>query len=293
MVRAVLALDCGSGGTRVWKGDERLPWPSGGKAPVMSEVLRSKERVSELIPHLRALVTTHGPCFIGATAGVRYSLENGIISDSDVQTLRSSLPDQCVFSVLSPIQEARLELRCMLHHLGEPAVMLSMGGKSMQLGTEGALYSLPFAMHLGYDALQSASLCWPDRIAALGMEYRRRVEEEQKVQQISTLEGNICGITDTVDAARQLGLVNRPLTVQDFLAVVSAKVASFMSREQGDAGLSRGDYVLIARLMLLDAVLSILVSPASTLAFRDDFVASWTAGFFHEGADMNAAEFSP
>ena len=31
------------------------------------------------------------------------------------------------------------------------------GGKSMQLGRESALYSLPFAMHVGYDMLTAAA----------------------------------------------------------------------------------------------------------------------------------------
>ena len=61
--------------------------------------------------------------------------------------------------LLSPLDDARFELAAVRRQRpGCSAAMLSMGGKSMQLGSEGRLVSLPFAMHLGHDLLKASPI---------------------------------------------------------------------------------------------------------------------------------------
>lgn len=83
------------------------------------------------------------------------------------------------------------------------AAMLSMGGKSMQLGREDALHSLPFAMHLGFGILtghRDRALSWPERLALVSATYERLTAEAKLRQNIPTIEGLVVGVTDTVQA---------------------------------------------------------------------------------------------
>jgi len=158
-----LALDCGSGGTRIWRRTtrggaiERVAWPAGGKAPVLSAILSSTDGREAFAAALRGLPS---PPFIGATAGMRHAMSTGVVTEDHVDALRALLPAGAVLAVLSPLDEARHELRALRQcYPDQSAAMISLGGKSMQLGREGSLASLPFAMHLGSDMLEEPGVC--------------------------------------------------------------------------------------------------------------------------------------
>jgi len=156
-----LAIDCGSGGTRVFRlldaGVERLPWPDGEKAPVLSHILASADGRAAFAAAVSKLPSDD--IFVGATAGVRHALDSGAASPADIEALRTLLPAGASLELLSPLDEARFELAALRRQRpGCSAAMLSMGGKSMQLGSEGRLVSLPFAMHLGHDLLKASPI---------------------------------------------------------------------------------------------------------------------------------------
>ena len=156
-----LAIDCGSGGTRDFRlidaGVERLPWPDGEKAPVLSHILASADGRSAFAAAVSKLPSDD--IFVGATAGVRHALDSGAASPADIEALRTLLPAGASLELLSPLDEARFELAAVRRQRpGCSAAMLSMGGKSMQLGSEGRLVSLPFAMHLGHDLLKASPI---------------------------------------------------------------------------------------------------------------------------------------
>jgi hypothetical protein len=312
-----IALDCGSGGTRIYQrkasggGIQRLKWPGplqaeqgepsregslyGGKAPVLSQCLGSTTGNAAFANPLRSLPS---PPFIGATAGLRHSIDTGKLSWADVDALRCLLPPGSALSVLSPLQEARFELRALRrHHPDCDCAMVSMGGKSMQLGREATLCSLPFAMHLGYGLLQEKGGgneddgrgqqgSWPQLVDFVSTSYQQRAAEAVERQRLTPLDGAVVGVTDCVDLARELGLLDRPpIGVARLLDVLDACVTRFANRQGGRSGLVKSEIVLLARAMALAAAARYLFAPSATVTFPSGFAVSWTEGYFLESDD--------
>lgn len=277
----MLAIDCGSGGTRIWRakkkgGVERVKWPSGG-APVLSRVLPTDEGRRDFAHDVKSLAA---PCFIGATAGLRHAQLTGDISEADIEALRSLLPATCTFRILSPLEEAQFELASLRQHAPDATAMISMGGKSMQVGSEGNLFSLPFAMHLGDGMLRRAAEPWPDRVAATALAYESRCDEAAaESERLGLLDGVVHGVTDTVDVARCLKLVNRPpIPARSVVDALDACVAHYERRDPSSLG--RADVTLLARVLALRTVARRL-RPSCALCFRDDFCVTWTEGYLH------------
>ena len=113
--RVGVCVDCGSGGIRVWQitfgnfGPEfnKLRCPN--KPPPIAHCCATPEGRSMFAKFIETLPK---PCFIGATAGVRYAIEQSKeLKEEDVEALRRLLPDGCVLSVLTGEEEGRYELR--------------------------------------------------------------------------------------------------------------------------------------------------------------------------------------
>lgn len=283
---AELAIDCGSGGTRAWRrrpggGVERVPWPGGGRAPVLSEALSSAAGREAFASGVRQLPAAP---FIGATAGLRHALERGTLTEGHVEALRALLPAGAVVSVLSPLDEAQYELRALRQaYPDSTAAMLSLGGKSMQLGREGCLTSLPFAMHLGYDLLQSAGPSWPADVAAAQRAYATAAASAVSLQGLQLIDGLVAGVTDAVDVGEALGLLDAPPLPRDaLLQALTTCVGKFrdMSRDR----LARADFLLLARALAVHAAAAAMLAPEASFVFPSAGRVSWTEGFFLAGA---------
>jgi len=260
---------------------------------VISEACADPEILRSFTQGMRTLVTEQrgAPVLVGATAGLRQALDEGVVTQKQILELRQLLPPKCALRILTPQQEAHYELRCMREFTEASHAMMSMGGKSMQLGREKALYSLPFAMHMGYDFLiENDKLEWRERIPALEAEYVRLASEEMSRQGIGLIEGTVVGITDTVQVAKKLQLVGKTMKVKDFLEALTAEIDKFMQLESMN-GLKRENVVFAARVILMKAVIATIIDPEAHLLFRDDFKVSWTAGFFLDGAEMHENVF--
>mmetsp|Transcript_50225 Transcript_50225/g.58627 ORF Transcript_50225/g.58627 Transcript_50225/m.58627 type:complete len:293 (+) Transcript_50225:38-916(+) len=276
----MLVIDCGSGGTRICrktkKGVERLKWPKG-RAPVLSNVLPSDERRRDFASDINALAA---PCLIGATAGLRYALLTGTVSEADIEALRELLPENCTFQILSPLEEAQLELASLLFNIPDAVTMISMGGKSMQIGCEANLFSLPFAMHLGYGMLKkSRNGPWRERVAAAAHEYEAKCDEAAENDRIALLDGTIWGVTDTVDVAISLKIVNRsPMPVGNLIEALDACATYYT--ESDPLVLDCDDMTLLARVLALRTVAKKL-KPSCAISFRSDFGVTWAEGYLH------------
>lgn len=277
-----IAIDCGSGGTRVWQkkgggGVERLRWPGGGKAPVLSRALQSASGREKFAA---AVLQLPSAPFIGATAGLRHALQTGRVSEDDVEAFRALLPPGTLFVVLSPLDEAKYELRALRQvHADQSVAMISLGGKSMQLGREDSLVSLPFAMHLGYDLLQTAGPSWIDNISAANRAYEMATERAISDQQLEPISGLVVGVTDVMDVATSLQLIDGlPISRDEFLKVLGLCVDSF--RKDSCVNLSHHDFHLLARSLALQAVVGALLTPDAQLIFPSTAVVTWTGGFF-------------
>lgn len=76
-----------------------------------------------------------------------------------------------------------------------------MGGKSMQLACGDDLYSLPFAMHIGYEALAAGvapATPWEQRVRACGELYCGLAARERERQSLEPFRGSYVCVTDTV-----------------------------------------------------------------------------------------------
>jgi hypothetical protein len=277
-----LALDCGSGGTRAWRprrggGVERVLWPGGGPAPVLTQALSSAAGREAFATGVRLLPA---PPFIGATAGLRHALERGTLTEAHVEALRALLPAGAVVAVLSPLKEAQFELRALRRSYPDPtAAMLSLGGKSMQLGREGCLSSLPFAMHLGFDLLQAAGPSWPADVATVQLAYASAAAAAVALQGLQPLDGLVVGVTDAVDVGEALGLLDAPPLSRDaLLQALTGCVGTF--RDMPRDRLSRADFQLLARAMAVHAAAAALLAPTARFAFPSAGRVSWTEGFF-------------
>ncbi|CAE8706116.1 unnamed protein product [Polarella glacialis] len=141
-------------------------------------------------------------------------------------------------------------------------------------------------MHLGFGILtghRDRALSWPERLALVSATYERLTAEAKLRQNIPTIEGLVVGVTDTVQVAAQLGVLNKVMAAEQFLQVL-AKAAAQFAAQDNDADLKREEHVLAARILLLQAVISQLLLPSAQIIFRDDFTVTWTAGFFLERA---------
>ena len=285
-----LVLDCGSGGTRIWrmhgKSVRRVQWPGGAKPPVLSMALVTAAGRREFAAGIRAL---HSQCFIGATAGVRHALQRGSVTENDLAALRAELPGGCELAVLTPIEEARYELKALRIYADDAScAMLSMGGKSMQCGREESLFSLPFAMHLGFDLLQRTALAvpWRARVEATAAEYERRCTEAAIVQALEPLDGRLIGVTDLVDMARLLKLADQPpLSKARLLQVLDECMHWYAARpdaaEGANPSVSNVDVTLLARALALRAVAARLMAETATIQFPSGFAITWTEGYLH------------
>lgn len=272
-------MDCGSGGTRVWQrgaagGSEafvRVAWPVPPKAPVLCKALGSHEGMAAFA---RGIGLLGGPCFVGATAGLRHALETGELTPKHLEVLRSLLPPGCQLHVLTPLEEARYECLAMRRYCLPTDGMLSMGGKSMQIACGDALYSLPFAMHSGYDILHDRRGGWSERLARCTREYQRMVAVEQERQHFQ-LQGTFVCVTDIMVLADELGLADKVLLASEVVDVLVQRAQALLE--------ARSDKELVhaARVCLLQALLSGLFG-SCLISFRSDFKVSWPAGFFAE-----------
>ena len=248
---------------------------------MLSEALRTPAGRADFAAGVAALGGM--ACFIGATAGVRHALDTGAVCDADLNALRGLLP-QCEISILTPLEEAHYELASLRKHMPEPAGMLSMGGKSMQIGrASGELHSLPFAMHVGHAMLRPhrGAAPWRERVAAAAAAYDARCAESWARPPLD--ESVVAGVTDTVAVALQMGFANQPVAVESFVAALEACEAEMSARDE--AGLrSPEDYIFTARVLLLRRVLGRVFPPQCRLVFSDRFSVSWTEGYFEAGA---------
>ena len=299
-----VVLDCGSGGTRIWRvsGEavQRVAWPGGTKPPVLSKSLATANGRQEFAAAICAL---RSRCLIGATAGVRHALQKGTVTEDELAALRAELPTGCVLAVLTPIEEARYELRALRRHVGDAAcAMISMGGKSMQCGRESRLFSLPFAMHLGFELLQrdAAQTPWRVRVESAAAEYQQRCAEAAAMQGLEPLEGGIVGITDLVDMARALKLADRPpLSKAQLLHALDECVRWYTSQPDSGEGVSVGrrigkaDLTLLARALALRAVAERLMADTATIRFPSGFAITWTEGYLRGAYLPRASDCTP
>merc|ERR1712217_744538 len=124
----------------------------------------------------------------------------------------------CGFEILTPLQEAQYELLALRRECTDTSVaMLSMGGRSMQLGREDALFSLPFAMFLGLEELQKPGRLWKEAVASVQALYDGLAISERSKQEIPLVEGTIVGVTDTLDVATPLNLLHSEVSVTEFI----------------------------------------------------------------------------
>jgi len=282
-----IAIDCGSGGTRVWQWSPtrdpvRLPWPKGGKAPVLSSSLSSATARQDFASALVQLAQGGQFVFVGATAGLRHALEVGEVSEADLAAFRQLLPAQCALRIIPPLEEARYELKALRVKIACASFsMISMGGKSMQLGAEGSLFSLPFAMHLGYGELRRSKSPWPLTVKAVGDLYRLRCEEEFERQQPPVIEGKVACITDVLDVAKALQFVDMELSAKELLDVLDACIDGYIEKEE-PSSLTTSDFSLLARSLLVRAVVVHFFSQECTFLSRSDWNLNWTFGYFLE-----------
>jgi len=281
-----MCLDCGSGGTRVWQVTpgksgpkiNQLSCPSKPKSP-LAKCCATPEGRDKFAKFIQTLPL---PCFIGATAGVRYAIEDSKeITWNDVEVLRKLLPHGCILSVLNGEEEGRYELRSLrdqIHNQGVDGHMLSMGGRSMQIGlAKGSgsaciAYSLPFSKYSGLPILQDASMAsWSKRLDACLKMYSDKCAEEKNKQGLPVLEGTVFGVEGTLDVATALGIVDKPLHAQELLSLLEATLTKWKSKDGPSKHLE-----LHTAVPLMYAVVKTFFSSAE---FRFDFNVSWAQGY--------------
>ena len=153
--------------------------------------------------------------------------------------------------------------------------MMSMGGKSMQLGHESNLFSLPFAAHLGYEMLRSGS-----SLAEVARVYEARCVAAKASQGLGVLEGEVVGVTDVMIVADALGLGGRTHGQPELLQSLRKCVRKQTAAERAEGGLGKSKCELLCRVLVLEAVVQDFLAPSCTVSFRNDFQVSWTEGFF-------------
>lgn len=223
------------------------------------------------------------PTFIGATAGLRYAMEQKVVAAEDIDALHYLLPKQCELRLLSPEDEARYELLATRALTSDPCGgMLSMGGRSMQIGWGSAaapnLQSLPFAAFVGVEQLAASAGTWSERISACRERYQDLCAAAQERQGLPLLSGMFFCVTDTLDVAEWAGLTNHNLSAARLVAHLGARLDT-ISRELHPEENKRRVLLEIARAIAVETVAARLFSPDAEFAFMDLQV-SWTFGFF-------------
>ncbi len=277
-----VAVDCGSGGTRAFEivGGEfqRIAWPGEEKAPVLSKVLASHDE-DTFCSFALGIAALGEPAFVGATAGVRHALEHGDVQESDVKRLRALFPSPQALHILSPQEEARCELAALRHVEPSASAMLTMGGKSMQLGGDDALYSFPFAMHLGYEELQRAdpALPWRESVASVSDLFDERCAAEWERPPLA--HAKVCCATDCTCVGERLRLLNRPVRASEFIQAVDTAVVWLGDR----SGLQPRDLIFLARALAMRAVVARALAPDCVLLFSERFAVNWVEGYLRGG----------
>lgn len=291
-----LVIDCGSGGTRVWRqnhggspaAQERIPWPGGGRAPVLAQACGHAEGRAALVAALRSLVAENSSApasqepvvLLGATAGVRHALETGEIMQADLDALTEALPLGCKLWVLTPAEEAHYELCATRALSGESSGMLSMGGRSMQIGSGSSAYSLPFAAFFGHDEMIALSGTWRERFGACREKYAALCVAVREQQTLPQFRGRFVCITDTLHVARFANLLDETLDADAVVRALGVRLSE-SAAQLTDKQISREESLELARVLAVEAVVGQLFAPEAELYFPNLSV-SWTAGFFFE-----------
>ena len=136
-------------------------------------------------------------------------------------------------------------------------------------------------MHLGFDLLaQSSRASWPSDVDAVAEAYMAAAEAAAADQGLEPISGAVVGVTDVVDVAEALGLLDAPpIPVAAFREALEACVRG--CKERGArAALSRGEVQNLARVLALRAVAATLLALDATLSIPSAGRLSWTLGFF-------------
>ena len=234
------------------------------------------------------------PVFLGATAGLRHALEVGEVTAAEVSAFRAALPDGCELHALSPEEEAIYELRATRTLSGEPCGMLSMGGRSMQIGhgEPAAVCSLPFAAFSGRDVLASAESAWPARVEACRLMYEERCRAERQRQGLPLLRGRFLAVTDMHAVADFAGLGPATLSAEKLVPQLRAAVEAAVAELERSGGHCEKP-TRIARVIAAEVVLRLLFAPDAEINFPSSLTVSWTVGYFAGGDHGREAPSEP
>ena len=105
--------------------------------------------------------------------------------------------------------------------------------------------------------------------------------------------GLVVGVTDVMDVAEPLGLVDQPPLLAPELVVRLESLVAELRKSGGPGDLSRSSLHLLARALALAAVARTLLAPTATLIFPHFPSAvrvSWTEGYFVSGRPGRESE---
>lgn len=124
--------------------------------------------------------------------------------------------------------------------------------------------------------------------------YRAAAATAVAEQGLAPLDGVVVGITDVVDVAEALGLLDAPpLPLVAFMASLENCVAQFRNRDRAREGLGRRDVHLLARVLALRAVAGALLAPSARFVCPSAGRLSWTEGFFLSAEDEHGTAAAP
>jgi hypothetical protein len=286
------------------------------------------ERIAEFIDCLEEVLefsTRVDMLYIGATGGVRASIEEGSLSSEDVACIRRAFTDAyaarvCVvkFVVVSGGQEATWEYdaaqviwggkaAAMFPQGGGPHIgLFSGGGKSMQLGRTGSALSFPFSMFP--KELEERQGADPD--AWLDPTKWGRFEDTMVSAVVKEaalrpkFSGRYVGTAMNHRAARFTEISEQPISAAAAVRALRLSLPQFTQRE-GElyermmSTAKPGSIYPLARIVAmhtfrLATVLELMFEPAAQLYFARDGAdavgntidCEWTVGAFMEEASL-------
>jgi len=291
-----VVLDCGSGGTRVWSGSEtRLRWPAQvmvGKDRPLAELCSSQAGREDFARAVQYLSRGGRRVLIGATAGLREALASGEVTETDIRDLIRLLPSTAVLRVLRGEEEAAFELYAVRSAVEWPPPgaiagsttgaigMLSMGGRSMQVGTpEDDVYSLPFSAKYARRLLEDEerSESWPSRIRSCRRFFAEKCTAVQASQNLPTFKGTFVAATDVNEVGFACGLVGGPpITAAELTLVLETRLKELIQRDPAGYSSRRS---FVAQLLAVEATVRCFFDHDAQLVFTDNDV-SWVHGYF-------------
>jgi endonuclease/exonuclease/phosphatase family metal-dependent hydrolase len=286
-----VVIDCGSGGTRPYpRGSPlpaKLPWTGPRTIVEALQCDTGRRAFAAAVGQLAEAEAAGGrltpTILLGATAGLRYALEvTRQVTHAQIEGLSSLLPAHCSLRILSGLEEASCELRaCRRYHADPSCAVISMGGRSMQIGREASLYSLPFAAHWGRAVLRDAppDADWAALVASVSTSYERMCAEVQAAEHIAQIEGSVVGIVDVVDMARRAGIAERTLAVAELCEAMDAEVRKHSQQ--------RGAENHLGQVLAFRAVVRQLLAPTCTVSFAN-FKVNWAEGWFLQQQEMES-----